>query len=185
MLLAEGVGSWTAEKVKRYTDGIQQSSESIYGNAALSKDDLSKDEKAEVLVGSAKSAKDLLITFAPGSIKEGITDTNTTLKGTPHVSGKAVTLTADEAQGSIGQKKDGMTIDLSDMTRLTREQLLALSAAERGDFTVVNGNTVKVSSIRAIDAEAKGKLQATADKGAIYLVTEGSIAGGQHFQGGR
>ncbi len=184
MLLAEGVGSWTAEKVKRYTDGIQQSSESIYGNAALSKDDLSKDEMAEVLVGSAKSAKDLLITFAPGSIKEGITDTNTTLKGTPHVSGKAVTLTAGEAQGSIGQKKDGMTIDLSDMTRLTREQLLALSAAERGDFTVVNGNTVKVSSIRAIDAEAKGKLQATADKGAIYLVTEGSIAGDSTFKAG-
>lgn len=190
MLLAEGVGSWTAEKVKRYTDGIQQSSESIYGNAALSKDDLSKDdfltkdEKAEVLVGSAKSAKDLLITFAPGSIKEGSTDTNTTLKGTPHVSGKAVTLTAGEAQGSIGQKKDGMTIDLSDMTRLTREQLLALSAAERGDFTVVNGNTVKVSSIRAIDAEAKGKLQATADKGAIYLVTEGSIAGDSTFKAG-
>lgn len=190
MLLAEGVGSWIAEKVKRYTDGIQQSSESIYGNAALSKDDLSKDdfltkdEKVEVLVGSAKSAKDLLITFAPGSIKEGITDTNTTLKGTPHVSGKAVTLTAGEAQGSIGQKKDGMTIDLSDMTRLTREQLLALSAAERGDFTVVNGNTVKVSSIRAIDAEAKGKLQATADKGAIYLVTEGSIAGDSTFKAG-
>lgn len=190
MLLAEGVGSWIAEKVKRYTDGIQQSSESIYGNAALSKDDLSKDdfltkdEKVEVLVGSAKSAKDLLITFAPGSIKEGITDTNTTLKGTPHVSGKAVTLTAGEAQGSIGQKKDGMTIDLSDMTRLTREQLLAFSAAERGDFTAVNGNTVKVSSIRAIDAEAKGKLQATADKGAIYLVTEGSIAGDSTFKAG-
>lgn len=189
-LLAEGVGSWTAEEVKDYTDGIQRSSESIYGNAALSKDDLSedkfltKDEKAEALVGSAKSAKDLLITFAPGSIKEGITDTNTMLKGTPHVSGKAVTLTAGEAQGSIGQKKDGMTIDLSDMTRLTREQLLALSAAERGDFTVVNGNTVKVSSIRAIDAEAKGKLQATADKGAIYLVTEGSIAGDSTFKAG-
>lgn len=154
MLLAEGVGSWIAEKVKRYTDGIQQSSESIYGNAALSKDDLSKDdfltkdEKVEVLVGSAKSAKDLLITFAPGSIKEGI------------------------------------TIDLSDMTRLTREQLLAFSAAERGDFTAVNGNTVKVSSIRAIDAEAKGKLQATADKGAIYLVTEGSIAGDSTFKAG-
>ena len=189
-LLAEGVGSWTAEEVKDYTDGIQRSRESIYGNAALSKDDLSedkfltKDEKAEALVGSAKSAKDLLITFAPGSIKEGITDTNTTLKGTPHVSGKAVTLTAGEAQGSIGQKKDGMTIDLSDMTRLTREQLLALSAAERGDFTVVNENTVKVSSIRAIDAEAKGKLQATADKGAIYLVTEGRIAEDSTFKAG-
>ena len=188
-LLVEGVGSWTPEKVKDYTDGIQQSSESIYGNAALTKDGLTKDdfltqdEKAEVLVGSAKSAKDLLITFAPGSIKEGITDTNTTLKGTPHVSGKAVTLTAGEAAGSIGQKKEGMTIDLSDMTKLTREQLLALSAAERGDFNV-QGNQVTVSSIRAIDAEAKGALKATADKGAIYLVTEGSIAQGSTLSAG-
>lgn len=39
-------------------------------------------------------------------------------------------------------------------------------------------------SIRAIDAEAKGKLQATADKGAIYLVTEGSIAGDSTFKAG-
>lgn len=180
-LLAEGVGSWSREDVAGYTDTINSSQENIYGNAALTKDGLkgddflTQDEKAEALVGSAKSAKDLLITFAPGGIKEGITDTNTMLKGTPHVSGKAVTLTAGEAAGSIGQKKEGMTIDLSDMTKLTREQLLALSAAERGDFAV-QGNQVTVSSIRAIDAEAKGKLQATADKGAIYLVTEGSIA---------
>lgn len=189
--LKDTVGTWKKADVEAYTKGIEDSTDKmLYGNAALTEKDLTADkyltveEKKEVLVGSAKSAKDLLITFAPGSIKEGITDTNTMLKGTPHVSGKAVTLTAGEAQGSIGQKKDGMTIDLSDMTRLTREQLLALSAAERGDFTVVNGNTVKVSSIRAIDAEAKGKLQATADKGAIYLVTEGSIAGDSTFKAG-
>lgn len=188
-LLVEGVGSWSREDVAGYTDTIKSSQENIYGNAALTKDGLkgddflTQDEKAEALVGSAKSAKDLLITFAPGSIKEGITDTNTTLKGTPHVSGKAVTLTAGEAQGSIGQKKDGMTIDLSDMTKLTRDQLLALSAAERGDFAV-QGNQVTVSSIRAIDAEAKGKLQATADKGAIYLVTEGSLAQGSTLSAG-
>lgn len=188
-LLAEGVGSWSREDVAGYTDTIKSSQENIYGNAALTKDGLkgddflTQDEKAEALVGSAKSAKELLITFAPGGIKEGITDTNTMLKGTPHVSGKAVTLTAGEAAGSIGQKKEGMTIDLSDMTRLTREQLLALSAAERGDFNV-QGNQVTVSSIRAIDAEAKGKLQATADKGAIYLVTEGSLAQGSTLSAG-
>ena len=188
-LLAEGVGSWSREDVAGYTDTIKSSQENIYGNAALTKDGLkgddflTQDEKAEALVGSAKSAKDLLITFAPGSIKEGITDTNTMLKGTPHVSGKAVTLTAGEAAGSIGQKKEGMTIDLSDMTKLTREQLLALSAAERGDFNV-QGNQVTVSSIRAIDAEAKGALKATADKGAIYLVTEGSIAQGSTLSAG-
>lgn len=189
--LKDTVGTWKKADVEAYTKGIDDSTDKmLYGNAALTEKDLTADkyltveEKKEVLVGSAKSAKALLITFAPGSIKEGITDTNTMLKGTPHVSGKAVTLTAGEAQGSIGQKKDGMTIDLSDMMRLTREQLLALSAAERGDFTVVNENTVKVSSIRAIDAEAKGKLQATADKGAIYLVTEGSIAGDSTFKAG-
>lgn len=188
-LLAEGVGSWSREDVAGYTDTIKSSQENIYGNAALTKDGLkgddflTQDEKAEALVGSAKSAKELLITFAPGGIKEGITDTNTMLKGTPHVSGKAVTLTAGEAAGSIGQKKEGMTIDLSDMTRLTREQLLALSAAERGDFNV-QGNQVTVSSIRAIDAEAKGALKATADKGAIYLVTEGSIAQGSTLSAG-
>ena len=184
------VGTWTKDGVEDYkTKSIDNSKEAIYGKASLKADSLSDDtyltakEKAEVLVGSAKSAQDLLITFAPGSIKEGITDTNTTLKGTPHVSGKTVTLTAGEATGSIGQKKEGMTIDLSDMTRLTREQLLALSAAERGDFNV-QGNQVTVSSIRAIDAEAKGKLQATADKGAIYLVTEGSIVGDSTFKAG-
>ena len=184
------VGTWTKDGVEDYkTKSIDNSKEAIYGKASLTADSLSDDtyltakEKAEVLVGSAKSAQDLLITFAPGSIKEGITDTNTMLKGTPHVSGKTVTLTAGEATGSIGQKKEGMTIDLSDMTKLTREQLLALSAAERGDFNV-QGNQVTVSSIRAIDAEAKGKLQATADKGAIYLVTEGSIAGDSTFKAG-
>lgn len=184
------VGTWTKDGVEDYkTKSIDNSKEAIYGKALLTADSLSDDtyltakEKAEVLVGSAKSAKALLITFAPGSIKEGITDTNTMLKGTPHVSGKAVTLTAGEAAGSIGQKKEGMTIDLSDMTKLTREQLLALSAAERGDFNV-QGNQVTVSSIRAIDAEAKGALKATADKGAIYLVTEGSIAQGSTLSAG-
>lgn len=188
--LKDTVGTWKKADVEAYTKGIDDSTDKmLYGNAALTEKDLTADkyltveEKKEVLVGSAKSAKALLITFAPGSIKEGITDTNTMLKGTPHVSGKAVTLTAGEAQGSIGQKKDGMTIDLSDMMRLTREQLLALSAAERGDFNV-QGNQVTVSSIRAIDAEAKGALKATADKGAIYLVTEGSIAQGSTLSAG-
>lgn len=181
-LLAEGVDSWTKDGVEAYLKSIDDAQDpAIYGKASLKAESLAgdtyltKEEKADILVGSAKSAKDLLITFAPGSIKEGITDTNTTLKGTPHVSGKAITLTAGETAGSIGQKKEGMTIDLSDMTKLTRDQLLALSAAERGDFNV-QGNQVTVSSIRAIDAEAKGALKATADKGAIYLVTEGSIA---------
>lgn len=186
-LLAEGVGSWTPEKVKEYTDGIQQSSASIYGNASLTKESLTDDtyltakEKADILVGSAKSAQDLLVTFSPGGIKEGITDTQATLKETPHVSGKNVTLTAlggktGENASGIGHKENGQEIDLSagNLNNLTAQELLALAAAERGDFHV-NGNTVTVSSVHAIEANAGGILTAKADKGAIYLQSAGAV----------
>ena len=186
-LLAEGVGSWTAEKVKEYTDDIQQSSASIYGNASLTKESLTDDtyltakEKADILVGSAKSAQDLLVTFSPGGIKEGITDTQATLKETPHVSGKNVTLTAlggktGENASGIGHKKNGKKIDLSagNLNNLTAQELLALAAAERGDFKVY-GNTVTVSSVHSIEANAGGILTAKADKGAIYLQSAGAV----------
>lgn len=188
-LLAEGVGSWTAEEVKDYTDGIQQSSESIYGNASLTKESLTDDtyltakEKADILVGSAKSAQDLLVTFSPGGIKEGITDTQATLKETPHVSGQNVKLTAlggktGENASGIGHKENGQEIDLSagNLNKLTAQELLALAAAERGDFKVNgNTNTVTVSSIHSIEANAGGKLMAQADKGAIYLQSAGAV----------
>lgn len=188
-LLAEGVGSWTAEEVKDYTDGIQQSSESIYGNASLTKESLTDDtyltakEKADILVGSAKSAQDLLVTFSPGGIKEGITDTQATLKETPHVSGQNVKLTAlggktGENASGIGHKENGQEIDLSagNLNKLTAQELLALAAAERGDFKVNgNTNTVTVSSIHSIEANAGGKLMAQADQGAIYLQSAGAV----------
>lgn len=190
MLLKEGVGSWTPEKVKDYTDGIQQSSESIYGNAALTKDGLTgddfltQDEKAEVLVGSAKSAQDLLVTFSPGGIKEGITDTQSTLKETPHVTGQNVTLTAkggktgENARG-IGHKENGQVIDLSTKEKiesLTADQLIALASAERGDFHVdKKTKTVTVSSVHSIEANAGGILTAKADNGAIYLQSAGAV----------
>ena len=186
-LLAEGVGSWTAEEVKDYTDGIQQSSASIYGNASLTKESLTDDtyltakEKADILVGSAKSAQDLLVTFSPGGIKEGITDTQATLKETPHVSGQNVKLTAlggktGENASGIGHKENGQEIDLSagNLNKLTAQELLALAAAERGDFKV-KGNTVTVSSVHSIEANAGGILKANADKGAIYLQSAGAV----------
>ena len=186
-LLAEGVGSWTAEKVKEYTDGIQQSSASIYGNASLTKESLTDDtyltakEMADILVGSAKSAQDLLVTFSPGGIKEGITDTQATLKETPHVSGQNVKLTAlgvktGENASGIGHKENGQEIDLSagNLNNLTAQELLALAAAERGDFHVKE-NTVTVSSVHSIEANAGGILTAKADKGAIYLQSAGAV----------
>lgn len=187
-----GVGSWTKESVETYTTAIRNSADTTkFGNASLTKSDLvsdaflTADEKAEVLVGSAKSAQDLLVTFTEGGIKDGITDTNTSYKGTPHVSGKDVMLKAlgtngEEHSGNIGQKVEGMEIDLSDPWNLTREQLLALSTAERGDFKI-DGNRVTVSSVQAISADASGTVKAYAEKGAIYLVSESAFNAGSEL----
>ena len=187
-LLAEGVGSWTKDGVNAYLKTIEDAQDpAIYGTASLKAESLTgdtyltKEEKADILVGSAKSAQDLLVTFSPGGIKEGITDTQATLKETPHVSGKNVTLTAlggktGENASGIGHKKNGKKIDLSagNLNNLTAQELLALAAAERGDFKVY-GNTVTVSSVHSIEANAGGILTAKADKGAIYLQSAGAV----------
>lgn len=187
-LLAEGVGTWKKDGVDAYLKTIEDAQDpAIYGTASLKKDSLigdtylTKDEKESILVGSAKSAQDLLVTFSPGGIKEGITDTQATLKGTPHVSGKNVTLTASggktgENASGIGHKENGQEIDLSagNLNNLTAQELLALAAAERGDFKV-KGNTVTVSSVHSIEANAGGILKANADKGAIYLQSAGAV----------
>lgn len=185
--LKDTVGTWTKDGVDTYLNTIDDSKKAIYGKASLTEESLSGDtyltakEKAEVLVGSAKSAQDLLVTFSPGGIKEGITDTQATLKETPHVSGQNVKLTAlggktGENASGIGHKENGQEIDLSagNLNKLTAQELLALAAAERGDFKV-NGNTVTVSSIHSIEANADGMLTAQADQGAIYLQSAGAV----------
>lgn len=185
--LKDSVGTWTKEGVDAYRESIDNSKKEIYGKASLTKESLTddtyltKDEKASILVGSAKSAQDLLVTFSPGGIKEGITDTQATLKETPHVSGQNVKLTAlggktGKNASGIGHKENGQEIDLSagNLNNLTAQELLALAAAERGDFKV-NGNTVTVSSIHSIEANADGMLTAQADQGAIYLQSAGAV----------
>lgn len=188
-LLKDRVDTWTKDGVEDYLNSIDNSKEAIYGKASLTADSLSgdtyltKEEKAEVLVGSAKSAQDLLVTFSPGGIKEGITDTQATLKETPHVSGQNIKLTAlggktGENASGIGHKENGQEIDLSagNLNKLTAQELLALAAAERGDFKVnVNTNKVTVSSIHSIEANADGMLTAQADQGAIYLQSAGAV----------
>ncbi len=127
------------------------------------------------------------MTLTPGSIKEGITDTNVSLKETPHVSGTSVSLHAKGSDdgaagsGSIGEKKTGITVDLSNPETLTAEEMLALSTAERGDFSV-NGNKVTVTSIRPIDAETTGVMTAIAENGAIYLSGVGGFTAGSTFR---
>ena len=189
--LAQTVGTWKKADVEAYVKGIEESTDkTLYGNAALTEKDLTADkyltaeEKKEVLVGSAKSAQDLLVTFSGGSIKEGITDTQTTQKETAHVTGQNVTLTAlggktenGKYVSGIGHKENGQVIDLSTKEKiesLTADQLIALASAERGDFKV-NGKTVTVSSIRSIETNADGKLTAKAENGAIYLTSDTGV----------
>ena len=194
------VGTWKKEEVQAYVNDIQSSTDSqIYGNAALKADGLTSDayltaaEKAEVLVGSAKSAQDLLVTYSGGSIKEGITDTQTTQKETAHVTGQNVTLTAKggktgENASGIGHKENGQQIDLSTKEKiesLTADQLIALASAERGDFHVDDKTkTVTVSSIRSIAANADGKLIAKAENGAVYLTSDTGVKEGSELLSG-
>lgn len=200
--LKGSVGTWKEADVEAYTKEIEGSTDkTLYGNAALTAEKLTSDkyltaeEKAEVLVGSAKSAQDLLVTFSGGSIKEGITDTQTTQKETAHVTGQNVTLTAlggKEENGKyvsgIGRKESGQEIDLSTKEKiesLTADQLIALASAERGDFKVdVDGKTVTVSSIRSIETNADGKLTAKAENGAIYLTSDTGVKDGSELLSG-
>ena len=198
--LKGSVGTWKKEDVEAYAKGIKDSTDkTLYGNAALTAKDLTADayltaeEKAEVLVGSAKSAQDLLVTFSGGSIKEGITDTQTTQKETAHVTGQNVTLTAlggkvDNGKyvSGIGHKETGQVIDLSTKEKiesLTADQLIALASAERGDFKV-DGKIVTVSSIRSIAANAEGKLIAKAENGAVYLTSDTGVKEGSELLSG-
>ena len=198
--LKDTVGTWKKADVEAYTKGIDDSTDKmLYGNAALTAEKLTSDkyltaeEKAEVLVGSAKSAQDLLVTFSGGSIKEGITDTQTTQKETAHVTGQNVTLTAlggktenGKYVSGIGHKENGQVIDLSTKEKiesLTADQLIALASAERGDFKV-DGKTVTVSSIRSIQTNADGKLTAKAENGAIYLTSDTGVKEGSELLSG-
>lgn len=200
--LKGSVGTWKEADVEAYTKEIDGSTdEMLYGNAALTAEKLTSDkyltaeEKAEVLVGSAKSAQDLLVTFSGGSIKEGITDTQTTQKETAHVTGQNVTLTAlggktenGKYVSGIGRKENGQKIDLSTKEKiesLTADQLIALASAERGDFKVdEDGKTVTVSSIRSIQTNADGKLTAKAENGAIYLTSDTGVKEGSELLSG-
>lgn len=200
--LKDSVGTWKEADVEAYTKEIEGSTDkTLYGNAALTAEKLTSDayltaeEKAEVLVGSAKSAQDLLVTFSGGSIKEGITDTQTTQKETAHVTGQNVTLTAlggktenGKYVSGIGRKENGQKIDLSTKEKiesLTADQLIALASAERGDFKVdEDGKTVTVSSIRSIETNADGKLTAKAENGAIYLTSDTGVKEGSKLLSG-
>ncbi len=213
-----GVGGWTSESVSSYVDAMRAAVDTdLYGNADLTEDNaklagdafLTKEEKVNCLVHSAKSIEQLLVSFAPGGIKEGITDTQAVNKEIPHVSGENVVLNAlgkkvaakddtrVEGSGSIGHKTTGLTIDLSSeeaVKKLTTAELIALASAERDDFSYdPEAGKVTVSAVESITADVtgdptqgteddpNGTIEARAAQGAIYLTSNGAFNKGSEF----
>ncbi len=213
-----GVGGWTSESVSSYVDAMRAAVDTdLYGNADLTEDNaklagdafLTKEEKVNCLVHSAKSIEQLLVSFAPGGIKEGITDTQAVNKEIPHVSGENVVLNAlgkkvaakddtrVEGSGSIGYKTTGLTIDLSSeeaVKKLTTAELIALASAERDDFSYdPTAGKVTVSAVESITADVtgdptqgteddpNGTIEARAAQGAIYLTSNGAFNKGSEF----
>lgn len=174
-LVAAGVDKWTAEGVAQYKESINNSTDSIYANASVTKEQLSSDsyltqaEKAEVLVGSCYTDRDLLLVIGNNSGKN-VTDTNYLIKDVPNIQGKNVTL---QAGGSIGHQAVLSGIDLNkDISLWTEDELLALGAAEAKDITITDGKAT-ISLAKPIVVEAD-KVTATAGKD-MYLATEGSF----------
>ena len=174
-LVAAGVDKWTAEGVAQYKESINNSTDSIYANASVTKEQLAGDtyltqaEKAEVLVGSCYTDRDLLLVIGNNSDKN-VTDTNYLIKDVPNIQGKNVTL---QAGGSIGHQDVLSGIDLNkDISLWTEDELLALGAAEAKDITITDGKAT-ISLVKPIVVEAD-KVTATAGKD-MYLATEGSF----------
>ena len=164
-LVAAGVDKWTAEGVAQYKESINNSTDGIYANASVTKRQLAGDtyltqaEKAEVLVGSCYTDRDLLLVIGNNSDKN-VTDTNYLIKDVPNIQGKNVTL---QAGGSIGHQDVLSGIDLNkDISLWTEDELLALGAAEAKDITITDGKAT-ISLVKPIVVEAD-KVTATAGK---------------------
>ena len=207
-LVNQGADNWTETALTSYKDSINNTdvTSNIMAKASLSEDALqghrfasengieflTVEEKAEILVGSARSQKELLVSTAPGTLKE-VTDTNLIIKTVPNVKGKNVTLTATGDTSGIGSVKemsgvipsniDEILIKNSDEWTEADKQAVALYeaylAAERGDVTkyVVNDDgsidlTVKV--VDSIDITASGAVNVNAPMH-VYLTSEADV----------
>ena len=189
-LVALGIDTWTQTEVEAYIANLTgsdqsgvASNESIYANTNLQKDDLSADkyltqeEKAQVLVGSTRTANDLLVTYSPGLVKE-VTDTHLSYKKVPNVQGKNITL---EANGDIGSKNWYNNIDIqailakdySSWSEIEKAVIAGLAIAEKGDITQNSDNTINIARFDAIDIDATGKVNL--DSGRSVFVAGNSL----------
>ena len=191
--------AWTPEALTAYKQEIRNGSygadSSIYANADLSKEQLTnriasvnfltKDQLAEVLVGSTYAQK-ALVTSVPNDINTNNIDTVYTTKGTPNVKGSNITLESTVENGSIGSshvvettketiddllKKDfSKWDDVTVWDKDSKEIFAAWKSAERGDIvTDVNGN-MKITVVDAIEVSATGEINAkTSGNGDVFV----------------
>ena len=199
-LLAMGASeAWTAEALAAYKAGIKNDSDygsgSIYANASLTKEDLSStlysngaaefltvEQKAEVLVGSTKQQKNLVVNL-PNDINTENVDTVFTTKTVPNVKGVNVTLESTVEGSGVGSSHTVTTTeakiqellakDFSNWDEWSAEDkklLEAWKSAERGDIVTDADGNMTIIVVDAIEVEATGNIQAkTLENGNVFL----------------
>ncbi len=224
--LSENAHAWTDTALKTYIASIESKfSEGItvndngvnsYNSTLFAKADLetvshnfasnggveflTADEKAEILVGSARSKEEMLVTNGPGMLKE-VTDTNLVIKTVPNVKGKNVTLTnvdANEDVAAIGSaSKISGTINPAEIVGILEEAeskwttddkrkiefYEAYLAAERGDVVTNSDGSMTITVAKPIVVEAAGKVNAVA-KSDVLLASESDVAVDEITSGG-
>ncbi len=161
---------------------------------------LTTDEKAEILVGSARAKEDMLVTNGPGMLKE-VTDTNLVIKTVPNVKGKNVTLTnagTNKAVAAIGSASTITgTIDSKEVVEILEKEEVnwstddkqkiefyeAYLAAERGDVVTDSDGTMTITVAKPIVVEASGEVNAVA-KSDVLLASESDVAVDEITSGG-
>lgn len=181
-LKAFGADGWSAETLQSYKEqlgGSNSSEKSFYANAALSADDLSADtfltveEKAQVLVGSARTAGELVVNIA--SLKDDVIDTTVTKKTVPNVQGNDVTLIVRDGEHSIGSSETITTTvdniqallnkEYDAQTTLSADEqklLEALVGAEQKDIIIDDNGNVTINHVKALTVNADGTLKVKA-----------------------
>ena len=196
------VASWSAADVEAYKEAIMNGTAAgfVFADADVQADDarittdafLTREEKAEVLVGSTHRMNDLLITFSPGLVKD-VTDTNLTIKTTANVQGRSITLkaiaSADENASALAKNSNIGSTDtintnlqslyeksFTEWTDEEKDLVRMLATAERGDLVMDKHGNASILMVDAIDVNAQGALRAEASAGNVYLTSEKDVS---------
>ena len=195
-LLAQGAATWTETGLKAYTTAIKAQTDSytVMANASLQASGLAEhefaadgvefltaDEKAQILVGSARAESDILNSSSVGSLKE-ITDTNMVIKDVANIQGDNVFLNAN----SIGNKVvttystpvDVAAIEAKNYDDWSNDEKTFMAlyySAERGDVTLdADGKVTAIAVVKPIVVDTSATISLSAGEN-IYLASEGDI----------